>query len=120
MLATAGNSILYQNSATEIGLAHFFRPLVSQGDDRQLLVWDLSSTSVSPRQQVRSPALPESSQSATRTITDPAFAYLAPSEVNNLTWSPPMTSLALGGGLQTAPGEWIAIATGKTVKVLKV
>ncbi|KAG9042610.1 hypothetical protein FS837_010627 [Tulasnella sp. UAMH 9824] len=94
--------------------------LATAGDDRQLLVWDLSSTSVSPRQQVRSPALPESSQSATRTLTDPAFAYLAPSEVNNLTWSPPMTSLALGGGLQTAPGEWIAIATGKTVKVLKV
>ncbi|KAG9018597.1 hypothetical protein FRB90_011265 [Tulasnella sp. 427] len=93
--------------------------LATAGDDHQLLVWDLSSSSVSPRQQVRSPALPEA-QNQTRSVLDPTFSYLAPSEVNNLTWSPPMTSLSLGGGMQTAPGEWIAIATGKTVKVLKV
>jgi len=90
------------------------------GDDHQLLVWDLSSSSLSPRQQVRSPALPESGQVATRSVVDPTLAYLAPSEINNLTWSPPMTSLTLAGGTQTAPGEWIAVATGRSVKVLKV
>jgi len=94
--------------------------LASAGDDHQLLVWDLSSSSLSPRQQVRSPALPESGQAATRTIVDPTLAYQAMGEINNLTWSPPMTSLSLGGGLQTSPGEWIAIASGKSVKVLKV
>ncbi|KAG8908415.1 hypothetical protein FRB99_006620 [Tulasnella sp. 403] len=90
-------------------------------DDHQLLVWDLSSTNaVSPRQQIRSPGLPESGQAATRTVNDPMMAYLAASEINSLTWSPPMASMNLGSGIQTAPGEWIAIAAGKTVKVLKV
>ena len=89
------------------------------GDDHQLLVWDLASTALSPRHTVRSPGT-EPTQASTRTIVDPTLAYTAPSEINNLTWSPPMASFNLGGGVQTTPGEWIAIAAGRSVKVLKV
>lgn len=48
------------------------------------------------------------------------MAYTAPSEINNLTWSPPMSSMNLGNGVMTAPGEWIAVANGRSVKVVKV
>lgn len=53
-------------------------------------------------------------------LTDPVMAYTAPSEINNLTWSPPMSSMHLPNGEMTASGEWIAIANGRSVKVLKV
>ncbi|KAG8862451.1 hypothetical protein FRB96_001522 [Tulasnella sp. 330] len=94
-------------------------------DDHQLLIWDLSPSAMSPRQQVRSPALsgsphPESGQAVTRTLADPVMAHTAPSEINNLTWSPPMSSMHLPNGEMTASGEWIAIANGRSVKVLKV
>ncbi|KAG8998432.1 hypothetical protein FRB94_006900 [Tulasnella sp. JGI-2019a] len=99
--------------------------LASAGDDHQLLLWDLSPSAMSPRQQVRSPALsgsphPESGQAVTRAVTEPIMAYTAPSEINNLTWSPHMSSMHLVNGEMTASGEWIAIANGRSVKVLKV
>jgi len=93
------------------------------GDDTQLLIWDIAATALSPRQH-RSPAMAASphldtSQSTSRVLTDPTLAYAAPSEINNLTWSPPMGSMNLGG-VPTSGGEWIAIAAGRTIKALKV
>jgi len=99
--------------------------LATAGDDHQLLIWDLSPSAMSPRQPVRSPAMsgsphPDAGQAVTRSVSDPVMAYTAQSEINNLTWSPPMSSMGLMNGYQTAPGEWVAVANGRTVKVLKV
>jgi len=95
--------------------------IATAGDDHQLLVWDLSTSALSPRRNVRSPAIPEANQTSTaKPVTDPTLAYTAMSEINNLTWSPPMASFNLGNGIQTTPGEWIAIAAGRSIKVLKV
>jgi WD repeat-containing protein 68 len=50
-------------------------------------------------------------------FTDPVLAYTAPGEINNLAWSPPVSSM---GSPAIPGGEWLAMAIGKTVKVLRV
>jgi DDB1- and CUL4-associated factor 7 len=87
------------------------------------LVWDISASALSPRQH-RSPAVAasphlEANQSGARVLTEPTLAYAAPSEINNLTWSPPLGNMNFGG-VPTSGGEWIAIAAGRTIKALKV
>lgn len=52
-------------------------------------------------------------------VTEPAFAYTALSQITNLAWSPVIQGLNLNSG-QSSPGEWVAIACGKSVKALKV
>jgi len=54
-----------------------------------------------------------------RTITDPVLAYTAPAEINNLAWSPSLPQMAVPGSVVPG-GEWLALAVGKTVKMLKV
>jgi DDB1- and CUL4-associated factor 7 len=56
-----------------------------------------------------------------RILTDPVLAYTAPTEVNNLAWSPPLPQMSVpSSGAVIANGEWLAMALGKTVKVLRV
>ena len=55
-----------------------------------------------------------------RTITDPVLAFSASSEINNLCWSPQIAGMTMNTGHSTAPGEWVAIVMGKTIKALKV
>ena len=66
---------------------HSSSHLVTAGDDRRTLIWDLSP-------------LPEP-------IVDPILSYKADEEINNLSWS-------------TASPDWIAIAFGKNLQVLRV
>lgn len=47
------------------------------------------------------------------------MAYTANGQVNNLAWSPVIQGLQMNTGHSTSPGEWLAIATGKSVKALK-
>ncbi|KAF8520323.1 WD40 repeat-like protein [Hysterangium stoloniferum] len=94
--------------------------LATAGDDSQVLIWDLSpQTIASPRHTVTSrvPASPRP-DAKRRVFTDPVLAYTAPGEINNLAWSPPLSSL--GSGPAIPSGEWLAMAIGKTVKVLRV
>lgn len=49
------------------------------------------------------------------------MAYTGASEIVNMGWSPKIGGLAgVGGQGHTTPGEWIAIAMGKSVRALKV
>jgi WD repeat-containing protein 68 len=48
------------------------------------------------------------------------MAYSAQSEITNLAWSPQIAGMTMNTGHSTAPGEWIAIAIGKSIKALKV
>ncbi|KAH8828490.1 WD40 repeat-like protein [Flagelloscypha sp. PMI_526] len=96
--------------------------LATASDDCQLLLWDLASHSqstTSPRAtsaRLNSPR-PDVKK---RTVTDPVFAYTAPSQITNLAWSPPIQGMTMNTGHQTSNGEWIAITYGKSVKALKV
>ena len=92
------------------------------GDDSQVLVWDLSQQSLaSPRHpgtsRLQSSPRPDSKR---RILTDPVLAYTAPCEVNNFAWSPPLPQMGGGGSAVIAGGEWMAMALGKTVKVLRI
>lgn len=55
-----------------------------------------------------------------RTVTEPVMAYTAQNEITNLAWSPQIAGMTMPTGHSTAPGEWIAITMGKTIKALKV
>jgi WD repeat-containing protein 68 len=97
--------------------------LATAGDDCQLLLWDLASYT----QNVTSPRGPANSRLSSprpdvkkRVITDPVMAYSAQSEITNLAWSPQIAGMTMNTGHSTAPGEWIAIAIGKSIKALKV
>jgi WD repeat-containing protein 68 len=48
------------------------------------------------------------------------MAYTAPNQITNLAWSPQIPGMTMNTGYSTATGEWLAIASGKTVKALKV
>ena len=92
------------------------------GDDSQVLLWDLASytqTATSPRaanSRLNSPR-PDVKK---RVVTDPIMAYSANSEVTNLAWSPQISGMTMNTGHSTAPGEWLAITSGKSIKALKV
>jgi DDB1- and CUL4-associated factor 7 len=96
---------------------------ISTGDDCQLLLWDLASFT----QNVTSPRGPPNSRLSSprpdvkkRVVTDPVMAYSTQSEITNLAWSPQIAGMTMNTGHSTAPGEWIAIAIGKSIKALKV
>jgi WD repeat-containing protein 68 len=52
-------------------------------------------------------------------ITDPILAYSVPGELCNLAWSPPMPAFSVMGA-HVQGGDWIATATGKSLRCLKV
>ena len=45
---------------------------------------------------------------------------MSASEIVNMAWSPQIAGMSMNTGHSTAPGEWIAIAMGKSIKALKV
>ncbi|KIY63353.1 WD40 repeat-like protein [Cylindrobasidium torrendii FP15055 ss-10] len=102
------------------------RPLLATaGEDCQLLLWDLAGHTVAPPpgtsprsagSRLNSPR-PDVKK---RTVTDPIMAYTAPSQITNLAWSPVIKGMPMNGGFSTSTGEWIAIASGKSIRALKV
>jgi len=97
--------------------------LATAGDDCQLLLWDLASYSnqgnASPRSgssRLNSPR-PEVKK---RVINEPIMAYTAASQITNLAWSPQIQGMVMNTGHSTMTGEWLAIASGKSIKALKV
>jgi len=92
------------------------------GDDCQLLLWDLASYTqgaASPRSagsRLNSPR-PDVKK---RVVTEPVMAYTAPSQITNLAWSPQIQGMTMNTGHSTVTGEWLAIASGKSIKALKV
>lgn len=99
------------------------RPLLATAaDDCQVLLWDLANYSqgaASPRSagsRLNSPR-PDAKK---RIVTEPIMAYTAPSQITNLAWSPQIPGMTMNSGYSTATGEWLAIASGKTLKALKV
>ncbi|KAI6021480.1 WD40-repeat-containing domain protein [Pisolithus microcarpus] len=96
------------------------RPLLATAsDDCQVLLWDLAAytqSATSPRAanaRLNSPR-PD------RVVSDPIMAYSASGEVTNLAWSPQIPGMTMNTGHTTAPGEWLAITSGKSIKALKV
>jgi WD repeat-containing protein 68 len=86
-----------------------------------VLLWDLAD-------YTQGPASPRSAGSRLNSprpdakkkiVTEPYMAYTANGQVNNLAWSPVIQGLQMNTGHSTSPGEWLAIATGKSVKALK-
>jgi WD repeat-containing protein 68 len=95
--------------------------LATSGDDCQVMIWDLSGGVLSPRTHPRStgPASPRpDAQMPPRIVNDPFLAYTTSSEIGNLTWSPPISNMGLGGN--AAPSEWVAIASGRNITTLRV
>ncbi|KAG6332603.1 hypothetical protein ID866_6481 [Astraeus odoratus] len=96
--------------------------LATASDDCQVLLWDVGThtqTATSPRtanSRLNSPR-PDVKK---RVVTDPVMAYSANSEVTNLAWSPQIPGMTMNTGHSTAPGEWLAITSGKSIKALKV
>ncbi len=95
------------------------------GDDCQLLLWDLSQhtsqnpAAASPRNASSGLSSPRP-DAKKRTIADPVMAYTGASEIANMAWSPQIAGMSMNTGHTTGPGEWIAIAMGKSIKALKV
>ena len=98
------------------------------GDDCQLLLWDLAGhtqnaaaavASASPRNASTGLSSPRP-DAKKRVVTEPAMAYTGASEIVNMAWSPQIAGMQMNTGYSTAPGEWIAIAMGKSIKALKV
>jgi DDB1- and CUL4-associated factor 7 len=48
------------------------------------------------------------------------MAYTGPSEITSIAWSPQIPGMSMNTGQTTAPGEWMAVAMGRTIKALKV
>ena len=94
------------------------------GDDSQLLVWDLSAyTSQNPAASPRNASTGLSSprpDAKKRVVSDPVMAYTGASEITNMAWSPQIAGMAMNTGHTTGPGEWIAVAMGRSIKALKV
>ncbi|GBE81591.1 WD40 repeat-like protein [Sparassis latifolia] len=97
--------------------------LATAGDDCQLLLWDLSSYTQLPSTSPRTTSTGLSSPRPDvkkRVVTDPVMAYTGQSEIVNLAWSPQIAGMAMHNGYSTAPGEWLAIAMGRSIRALKV
>ncbi|KAL5485044.1 hypothetical protein ACEPAI_7686 [Sanghuangporus weigelae] len=112
--------------------------LATAADDCQLLLWDITQQPIRPPSSTlssRGPNSPRASSAASgnstsgsssssskkpKLLTDPIYAYTAPAEIGNLCWSPQIAGMAMASGHSTAPGEWVAITMGKSVKALKV
>ncbi|KAI0093468.1 WD40 repeat-like protein [Irpex rosettiformis] len=97
--------------------------LATAGDDSQLLLWDLapltSLPAASPRHGATGLSASPRPDVKKKVLNDPVMAYTGPAEIVNLAWSPPIGAMTMNTGHST-PGEWIAVAMGKTVKALKV
>lgn len=97
--------------------------LATVADDCQLLLWDIvpymQVPAASPRNASSGLSSPRPDVKK-RIVTDPVMAYTAQSEISNLAWSPQIAGMNMPTGHSTAPGEWIAITMGKSIKVLKV
>jgi DDB1- and CUL4-associated factor 7 len=100
-----------------------FLILAFEGDDCQLLLWDLAShtqiRAASPRNasaRLNSPR-PDTKK---RIVADPVMAYTGHSEITNVAWSPYINSMVLNTGHPTGAGEWLAIAMGRDIQALKV
>ncbi|KAH9940402.1 WD40 repeat-like protein [Epithele typhae] len=93
------------------------------GDDCQLLLWDLAphtaASAASPRPTGTGLSSPRP-DAKKRVVQDPVMAYTGASEIANLAWSPPIAGMSTASGHSAGPGEWIAIAMGKSIKALKV
>lgn len=93
-------------------------------DDCQLLLWDLAGhtqqhSAASPRNASTGLSSPRP-DAKKRVISDPVMAYTGASEIVNMAWSPQIAGMQMNTGHSTAPGEWIAVAMGKSIKALKV
>ena len=89
------------------------------GSDGQLLIWDLSPSSLSSRNAGQSRASRSERKSSKNIITDPILTYSVPGELCNLAWSPPMPSFSVIGA-HVQGGDWIATVNGKSLRCLKV
>ncbi len=93
------------------------------GDDCQLLLWDLAGHTQNAAAEPRTASTGLSSprpDAKKRVVSEPVMAYTAGSEIANMAWSPQIAGMQMNTGQSTAPGEWVAIAMGKTIKALKV
>lgn len=113
----------HQGPINALGWGSADHPLLATaGDDCQVLLWDLANYTqgaASPRSagsRLNSPR-PDAKK---KIVTDPVMAYTAPSQITNLAWSPLIQGMTMNSGYSTATGEWLAIASGKTIKALKV
>lgn len=97
-----------------------------QADDCQLLLWDITQPATRPSSSSRSQnsprgaTSPSSSSKKAKVLADPVLAYTAPAEITNMCWSPQIAGMTMTSGHSTAPGEWVAIAMGRSIKALKV
>ncbi|TBU22621.1 hypothetical protein BD311DRAFT_811362 [Dichomitus squalens] len=105
--------------------AHLTHPLTYPyaADDCQVLLWNIApytqSTATSPRHTATSFSSP-CPDVKKRVITNPVMAYTGTSEIVNMpVWSLQITGMSMNTGHSTAPGEWIAIVMGKSIKALK-
>ena len=128
LLATAGPSASLPFPA----ILALYSDLLTLGDDCQVLLWDLDTQMAtahsssdsqrraggSSRVSANSPRPDEKKKRIL--VTDPLLAYSTQSEINNLCWSPQIASMTMNTGHTTAPGEWVAVSMGKSVKALKV
>jgi WD repeat-containing protein 68 len=92
------------------------------GDDCQVLLWDMAPhTAAAQAQAHATPRLSSPRPDVKkRVVTEPSMAFTGQSEITSLAWSPAIPGLPMHTGGTTAPGEWIAIAMGKSIKALKV
>lgn len=94
------------------------------GDDCQVLLWDMAQAQKQAQQLSASSTTrhnsPRPDSTRKQVLSDPVMAYNGSSEVTSLAWSPTIMGMTLGNGQTTAPGEWLAIAMGRTIKALKV
>ena len=113
-----------RNSLTHVSSEQqYHSPDKRAADDCQLLLWDIApytqTTAASPRNASTGLSSPRP-DAKKRVITDPVMAYTGASEIVNMAWSPQIAGMQMNTGYSTAPGEWIAIAMGKSIKALKV
>jgi len=100
--------------------------LATAADDCQLLLWDITQPATRPSSSSRSQnsprgaTSPSSSSKKPKVLADPVLAYTAPAEITNMCWSPQIAGMTMASGHSTAPGEWVAIAMGRSIKALKV
>ncbi|EJT97431.1 WD40 repeat-like protein [Dacryopinax primogenitus] len=105
--------VAHGGNVNAIGWGQCEAMIASAGDDHQLLLWDLSSSVMSPHRVAPTDItnLPPPGE-----VRDPVLAYTAPGEINSLAWSYPM----VGGVWGQTPVEWVAVTEGRSVRALRV
>ncbi|THV06803.1 WD40 repeat-like protein [Dendrothele bispora CBS 962.96] len=97
--------------------------LATAGDDCQVLLWDLANftaNGTSPHPGAGSRLNSPRPDVKKKVISEPVMAYTASSHVSNLAWSPLIPGFTMSASHTTATGEWLAIASGRSIKALKV